>query len=100
MSEGITIELIGLFGGLVTAVVAAVIAIKNEHNKLITELDKRQSVSDARSSAQLEKFQAVIEEKFTGIADKLKNFDEITRMVHEHDKYIAVRQALDKKEHE
>ena len=101
MTEGITIELIGVLGGIIIAIIGTVTAVRNEHNKLISELDKRQSVSDAKSTAQLEKFQAVIEEKFTGITDKLKNFDAITKMVYEHEKYIAVQQALEKKkEHE
>lgn len=96
MSEGIVLEIIGGF----FAVTAVIITGYFNRQKQNADLDKKFQEQTLKIAGQFEKHLAVIEEKIKSITDKLKDFDDITKMVHEHDKYIAVRQALDKRENE
>lgn len=96
MSEGLAIEIVGG----IFAVVAVIITGYFNRQKQNAELDKKFQEQTLKIAGEFEKHLAVIEEKIKVITDKLKDFDEITKMVHEHDKYIAVMQALKKKENE
>ena len=94
--EGYLGEIItGLFG-----VAAVVITGYYNSQKQSSKIENQFQKQNLEISGQFEKHLAVIDEKIKSITDKLKDFDDITKMVHEHDKYIAVRQALDKKDHE
>lgn len=90
MSENVAIELIGLVGLIITGVLTS----KSQFNKLISELDKRQSVTDAKNSAQLEKYQAVTNEKIEELHRETEKHNKVIERTYKLEKDVGIIKAI------